>query len=39
MDRAVDWGNKAVEFDPANERLRTNLDFFVRRRDEIRAGG
>ena len=38
MDRAVDWGNKALAFEPGNERLRTNLDFFVRRRDEIRAG-
>jgi hypothetical protein len=39
MDRAVDWGRQALEFEPGNERLRTNLDFFIRRRDEVRAGG
>ncbi|MGB6399199.1 MAG: hypothetical protein WBF73_26510, partial [Bradyrhizobium sp.] len=38
MDRAVDWGRQALEFEPGNERLRTNLDFFIRRRDEVRAG-
>jgi hypothetical protein len=38
MDRAVEWGQKAFELDPSNERLKNNLDFFVRRRDEVRAG-
>jgi hypothetical protein len=39
MDRAVDWGNRAVEFDPANERLRTNLDFSFDHASAFRAGG
>jgi len=38
MDRAVEWGEKALELDPGNERLQNNLDFFIRRREEIRAG-
>jgi glycosyltransferase involved in cell wall biosynthesis len=38
MDRAVDWGRKALELEPGNERLQNNLDFFVRRREEVRAG-
>ena len=38
MDRAVEWGQKAIELDPDNQRLKDNLDFFVRRRDEVRAG-
>jgi tetratricopeptide (TPR) repeat protein len=38
MDRAVEWGEKALELDPANERLKNNLDFFIRRREEVRAG-
>ena len=38
MDRAVEWGQKAVELDPGNERLKNNLDFFIRRREEVRAG-
>jgi len=37
MDRAVDWGRKALELDPNNQRLKSNLDFFVRRREEVRA--
>jgi FkbM family methyltransferase len=36
MDQAVEWGGKALEFDPGNQRLENNLDFFVRRRDELR---
>jgi glycosyltransferase involved in cell wall biosynthesis len=36
MDRAVEWGQKAVELEPDNQRLRNNLDFFIRRRDEQR---
>jgi glycosyltransferase involved in cell wall biosynthesis len=38
MDRAVEWGNHALELDPGNARLRNNLDFFIRRRQELRAG-
>jgi hypothetical protein len=37
MDRAVEWGQKALELDPGNERLKSNLGFFIHRRDEIRA--
>ncbi len=37
MDRAVEWGGKALELDPTNQRLKNNLDFFTRRREEIRA--
>jgi hypothetical protein len=29
MDRAVEWGTKALEHDPTNERLKNNLDFFI----------
>lgn len=32
MDRAVEWGQKALELAPANERLKNNLDFFIQRR-------
>ena len=38
MDRAVEWGQKALELDPGNQRLKNNLDFFIRRREEVRAG-
>lgn len=38
MDKAVDWGQKAVELDPGNQRLRTNLDYFIRLRGERRVG-
>lgn len=34
MERAVDWGGQALALDPGNQRLRNNLDFFVRLRDE-----
>jgi hypothetical protein len=37
MDRAVDWGQKALDLDPGNQRLKNNLDFFIRRREEVRA--
>jgi len=37
MDRAVDWGQQALALDPDNQRLKNNLDFFVRRRDEVRG--
>jgi glycosyltransferase involved in cell wall biosynthesis len=35
MDRAVEWGSKAAQLDPGNQRLRNNLDFFIRRRYEV----
>lgn len=35
MDRAVEWGTKALELDPDNQRLKNNLDFFVSRRDQV----
>jgi hypothetical protein len=38
MDRAVEWGEKALELDPGNQRLKNNLDFFIRRREEVQAG-
>jgi glycosyltransferase involved in cell wall biosynthesis len=37
MDRAVDWGRRALDLDAGNDRLRNNLDFFVRRRAEVGA--
>jgi len=39
MDLAVQWGHKALELEPNNQRLKNNLDFFIRRREEVRAGG
>jgi tetratricopeptide (TPR) repeat protein len=38
MDRAVEWGEKALELDPSNQRLKNNLDFFIRRREETSWG-
>jgi hypothetical protein len=38
MGRAVEWGQRALELDPGNERLKSNFDFFTRRREEVRAG-
>jgi glycosyltransferase involved in cell wall biosynthesis len=35
MDLAVDWGQKALKLDPGNQRLKNNLDFFIRRREEL----
>lgn len=35
MDRAVEWGQKALELDANNQRLKNNLDFFVHRRAEV----
>jgi glycosyltransferase involved in cell wall biosynthesis len=37
MDRAVEWGEKALELDTGNQRLKNNLDFFIRRREQVRA--
>lgn len=31
MDRAVELGRKALDLDPTNQRLKNNLDFFVKR--------
>jgi hypothetical protein len=36
LDRAVEWGAKALELDPGNQRLKNNLDFFIRLREENR---
>jgi hypothetical protein len=38
MDLAADWGRQALELDSSNQRLQDNLTFFIRRRDELRAG-
>jgi len=38
MDRAVEWATKALELEPGNQRLKNNRDFFIRRREEVRAG-
>src|SRR5262249_46635996 len=37
MDRAVEWGKKALELSPndQNARLRSNLEFFLKRRAEM----
>jgi len=37
MDRAVEWGKQALDLDPGNQRLKNNLDFFIRRREEVRV--
>ena len=36
MDRAVEWGQKAIELEPSDQRLKNNLDFFIRLREEAR---
>jgi glycosyltransferase involved in cell wall biosynthesis len=38
MDRAVEWEQKALDLDPNNQRLKNNLDFFIRLREQVRAG-
>jgi glycosyltransferase involved in cell wall biosynthesis len=38
MDRACEWGKKALELDPGNQRLQGNLDLYLRRRGEIGLG-
>lgn len=38
MDRAVEWGKKALELDPNNQRLKNNLEFFIRRQAEVKGG-
>ncbi|WP_287389309.1 glycosyltransferase [Mesorhizobium sp.] len=37
MDRAVEWGRAALELDTRNQRLKDNLDFFIRRKEELRT--
>ncbi|MFO1161092.1 MAG: hypothetical protein U1E60_19780 [Reyranellaceae bacterium] len=37
MDVAVAWGRKALELDPDNGRLKSNLDFFIERRRQLQA--
>ena len=37
MNRAVEWGQRALEMEPDNERLRNNLDPLIRRREEVHA--
>ncbi|MFO1097865.1 MAG: FkbM family methyltransferase [Xanthobacteraceae bacterium] len=36
MDRAVEWGKKALELEPNNRLLKNNLDSFMRHRAEVR---
>jgi glycosyltransferase involved in cell wall biosynthesis len=38
MDRALEWGKKALELDPGDQRLQDNLDHFTRRQREVRTG-
>jgi hypothetical protein len=37
LDRAVDWARNALELDPANQRLKNNLNFFINLREENRT--
>jgi glycosyltransferase involved in cell wall biosynthesis len=37
MSRAVEWGQEALELDPANERLKNNLDLVIGRHEETQA--
>ncbi len=39
MARAVEWGKLAGELDPSNARLKSNLDFYERRRGEVARVG
>src|SRR5205823_6251187 len=38
MDRAVEWGRKALELAPGDQRLRSNLEFFSRPRQQPEGG-
>lgn len=38
MDRAIEWGKRAVALDPDNQRLQDDLGFFIRQRECIRLG-
>jgi hypothetical protein len=37
MDRAVEWGRKALDLEPENQWLKNNPDFFIKLREEIRT--
>ncbi|UCI19169.1 hypothetical protein FJ970_29810 [Mesorhizobium sp. B2-1-8] len=37
MGRAIEWGTQAIELDPNDQRLKDNLDLFVKRRAAIQA--
>jgi hypothetical protein len=37
MDQAVEWGQKARELGPNDQRLKNNFDYFIKRRQEIQA--
>lgn len=37
IDLAVEWGAKALELDPGNQRLKSNVDFFRGRRGDLRT--
>lgn len=38
MDLAVQWGQKALELNRNDQRLKNNLEFFIGRREELRKG-
>ena len=38
VDRAIEWGQKALELEPASQRLQENLDLYIRRRKELGLG-
>jgi hypothetical protein len=38
VDRAIEWGQKALEFEPASQRLQQNLKLYIRRRKELGLG-
>jgi hypothetical protein len=37
-DRALEWGRKALELAPNDERLKNNVRVFIQPRDEVRRG-
>jgi hypothetical protein len=39
INLAVKWGQQALELKASSQRLKSNLDFFIGRREEVRAGG
>jgi glycosyltransferase involved in cell wall biosynthesis len=38
MDCTVEWGKKALELNPGDQRLRDNLDLYIRRQKDVRIG-
>jgi glycosyltransferase involved in cell wall biosynthesis len=38
IDRALEWGRKALELDPGNQRLQNNLEHYIGRRRETGLG-